>query len=591
MTLPASDDTARPGPAPTRTPNPRWTPGEGIATVAAIALGTGLLEALFLSGKFVLGRTFTWINFDALWMAPLSYLAIYGAVALLMAVLWTWRPRWANAATVVGPFVGLSVYFLLLAGFTSQFHWAARLLLSLGVAVQVTRLVGTRATSPRWGAPAAIALLGLTLTCALVRLYLLPVIHKANFSTVPAPGARNVLLIVMDVVRAKSLSLYGYERPTSPILSRWAERGVVFDSAYATAPWTLPSHASLFTGLPHRDLSVDWTVPLDRRHPVLAERFKAEGYRTAGFVGNWFYTTRQSGLARGFGEYQGLRRTVKQTLLASTPGQMFFTNHPGRYSRERDVDRRSAAQVNARFLLWERQDRTRPFFAFLNYFDAHRPRVAPPGGFPSFVTRRTDQDRYDANIWYIDREIGGLLEELERTGVLDNTIVVITADHGEQFGEHGLHGHGTSLYLPSLHVPLLMLGPGLPHGLRVGHPVSLVDVAATLEELRGTGARTLPGRSLAGCWTGEGCNPSVISAAVTQSPESGRETPSAHGPLVTIIADGWQYIRNSAGEEQLYRLAPGESDIDVAGRPDLAETLARLRQMSEAYALPVRKGH
>lgn len=557
-----------------------------MVAVAAIALGTGLIEASWLTAKFRLLGRFTWIDSDALWMAPLAYLAIYGGLALLMAPVWSRWSRLATAWTIVAPFVGLSIFFLLLSGFTTQFHWLARLLLSVGVAVQVTRWLDAHATSRRWWARAAMGLLGLTLMIALWQFLPPSLLATRNAGPVPAAGAPNVLLVVMDVVRAKSLSLYGYERPTAPSLDLWAKRAVVFDSAYAPSPWTLPSHSSLFTGLPHRDLGVDWRIPLDRRHPVLAERFSAEGYRTAGFVGNWFYTTRQSGLARGFDQYYALRRSVKQALLSSTPGQLLFASHLGRYTMEREADRRDARQISAQFLAWARHDDTRPFFAFLNYFDAHKPRVAPPTGYPAFVTGRSEQDKYDGNIWYIDHHLGGLLEELDRSGILDKTVVVITSDHGELFGEHGLNGHGTSLYLPTLHVPLIILGDGLPQGVHVRRPVSLIDLAATLEELRGVGARSLPGRSLVGCWNGGECEPSLITAAVTRSPEPARKTPSANGPLVTILADGWQYIRSSAGGEQLYRVAPGESDDNVAARPDLAETLARLRRLSEPYALP-----
>ncbi|MEO8634276.1 MAG: sulfatase [Gemmatimonadales bacterium] len=564
----------------------RMTPREAVATVATIALGTGLLEATLLTAKARILGTFTWIESDAFWMAPLAYLAIYGALALLLTAMWRWKPQSANAWTVVAPFAGLSVYFLLLSGFTTQFHWLARALLSVGAAVQLARWYGARAAAPGWGAPAAMGLLGLTLVLAGWQLFLPSLLPTVPTGPVPPPSAPNVLLIVMDVVRAKSLSLYGYERPTTPSLVQWARRGVVFDSAYAPSPWTLPSHSSLFTGLPHRELGVDWRIPLDRRHPVLAERFGAAGYRTGGFVGNWFYTTRQSGLARGFDQYLGLRRTLKQTMLSSTPGQLLFGSSPGQYSMERDADRRNASVVTQEFLAWSAQEDPRPFFAFLNYFDAHKPRVAPPDGYPPFVTGRSEQDGYDGNIWYIDHELGGLLAQLDRSGVLDKTVVVITSDHGELFGEHGLNGHGTNLYLPALHVPLMILGGGVPQGVHIGRAVSLTDLAATLEELRGVGDRSLPGRSLVGCWSGATCEPSLISAAVTRSPWRARKTPASRGPLVTIIADGWQYIGSSTGEEQLYRLTPAASDDNVAARPDLGETLARLRHLSEPYVLP-----
>ncbi len=128
----------------------------------------------------------------------------------------------------------------------------------------------------------------------------------------------NVLLITLDTVRAANLSLYGYSRQTTPNLDRFAKRGVVFDKAFATAPWTLPSHASLFTGRWPHELSTDYTVPLDGTHPTLAEYLSRQGYRTAGFVANLGYCSFGTGLARGFEHYEDYRRSLGQIASSST---------------------------------------------------------------------------------------------------------------------------------------------------------------------------------------------------------------------------------------------------------------------------------
>ena len=129
--------------------------------------------------------------------------------------------------------------------------------------------------------------------------------YRASAALPPAPAdARNVLLIVWDTVRAGNLSLHGYGRRTSPNLERLAGRGVRFDQAFATAPWTLPSHSSLFTGRWPHELTADWRSPLDETYPTLAEYLAAHGYDTAGFVANLDYCSRETGLSRGFAHYE-----------------------------------------------------------------------------------------------------------------------------------------------------------------------------------------------------------------------------------------------------------------------------------------------
>ena len=120
----------------------------------------------------------------------------------------------------------------------------------------------------------------------------------------PPGDPPNVLLITLDTVRADHLSLYGYGRPTSPVLERLARLGIRFDEARAPAPWTLPSHASMFTGRWHHELSVDWMTPLDKKYPTLAEYLGSRGYATAGFVANLFACSYDSGLSRGFTHYE-----------------------------------------------------------------------------------------------------------------------------------------------------------------------------------------------------------------------------------------------------------------------------------------------
>jgi len=128
------------------------------------------------------------------------------------------------------------------------------------------------------------------------------------------PGMPNVLLIVLDTVRAKSLGLYGYGRPTTPRLERLARYGTVFKSAFSTAPWTLASHATMFTGRYPHELSTGFLSPLDTTYLTLAELFTSEGYQTAGFAANTFYASQEFGLSRGFTHYEDYRVSGRQVL-------------------------------------------------------------------------------------------------------------------------------------------------------------------------------------------------------------------------------------------------------------------------------------
>ncbi len=586
MSTPTSGPTATP-------PAARWAPSEALAFYAALALGSGWLGVAILAYRRHVQHSFTWAGPDTAWMTPLSYLFLYGAVFLPGILIWRLRPRHRHPTIVTALLIGVTTFSVLTVLFGDGLHLAARVLLGIGMAVQGSRLVSAHSEGirrhVRW--VASVMLAGVVVAAA-YGFIAEPWQVRRRLAATPAPaaGAPNVLILILDTVRASSLSLYGYSRPTTPMLEAWAQRGVVFDSAYSSAPWTLPSHGTLFTGEPHRALSVNWLTPLDSSQPVLAEAFAAAGYRTAGVSANFFYVTEESGLARGFDHFVDHPRTVRQLLLSSVPGQMVAGKVFGRYEKEREADEMDANVVQTRLRRWIAQPSDRPWFGFLNFFDAHKPYFLPVTGHPDFGGARTERDRYDIAIWSIDREIGALLRELESQGILEHTLVVITSDHGEHFGEHGLHGHAQSLYVPLLHVPLLILGPGVPQGVRVRTPTSLEDVAATVQELTGLARPQFPGQSFAACWRAPACgrtDPDTLTAAVQASPERQARGPSAKGPLVAVVVDQWHYIRNVEGREELYDLSrdPVERH-NLAGDSARSETLGRLRASASAAALP-----
>ena len=279
----------------------------------------------------------------------------------------------------------------------------------------------------------------------------------------PPPGAPNVLLLILDTVRAEDLSLYGFPQPTTPHLEALASNGVTFEHAISPSPWTLPAHASVFTGRNPHELSADWESPLDAEDPTIAELLSARGWRTGGFVGNLIYATYETGLNRGFVRYEDYPVSPAMVARSSLMVRMIVNRVRRWLGLDQVLVWKSAESINASFLDWSRTRSDRPFFAFLNYMDAHAPYIPPPelsGKFgPARVgwatadlsnrqhweaeELRVERAEYDATIAYVDQQIGVLLDSLESRGVLENTLVVVAGDHGEQFGEHGFDASGS----------------------------------------------------------------------------------------------------------------------------------------------------
>jgi arylsulfatase A-like enzyme len=233
-------------------------------------------------------------------------------------------------------------------------------------------------------------------------------------------------------------------------------------------------------------------------------------------------------------------------------------------------DLKPAEQVTAAFLAWQQRQPGRPFFGFLNLFDAHGPYQSPPAFRTRFGPARARINLYDGAIAYLDQTVTDLLQTLADRGVLDHTIVILTADHGEQFGEHGLTGHANSLYLPLLQVPLLIrFPPRVPAGRRIPAVVSLRDVPATLLDLAGIAAAGgLPGTSLVSLW--DPAAAPARSPAVSEVTRGINLTPDARnslGPMRGLLEPPFHYIRDGAGREELYNLAE-----DPAETTDLATT-------------------
>jgi arylsulfatase A-like enzyme/tetratricopeptide (TPR) repeat protein len=283
------------------------------------------------------------------------------------------------------------------------------------------------------------------------------------------PPDAPVVLISIDTLRSDRLPVYGYARGATPAIDRLAADGVLFERAYAHAPTTLPSHASIFTGRlpPSHGVRDNAGYRLDDGVATLAERLQAAGYATGAAVSS-FVLRRATGIARGFERYDdGIE----------------FDSRAGLGGLERAGD-----ETLSLALAWLDDSRRldgRPPFLFLHLFEPHAP-YTPPPPFDAAA------DPYDGEISAADRVVGRLIDALEERGLYDDALIVLLSDHGEGLGDHGEQEHGLLLYREALHVPLILKLPReRSRGARVAAPAQLVDVLPTLVDA--VGAERPPG--------------------------------------------------------------------------------------------------
>lgn len=382
----------------------------------------------------------------------------------------------------------------------------------------------------------------------------------------------NILLVTLDTTRADHLGCYGYDRDTSPNLDRLAEISAVYTRAYATSSWTLPTHASLFTGKyptshgaqydPEGPLQLTQGIEgpdawnqyrardLSDEETTLAELLDRRNYRTGAVVaGPWM--KKVFGLGKGFKHYD-------DDGINSVRGRL-------------------AEDVTKNAIEWIREKPEEPFFLFLNYYDPHGP-FDPPGEYKWSFLPRYDQaaldameetDKilalYDGEIRYTDAEFGRLLDELDRLDLTDDTWIIITADHGEILGEKGAFGHGGSLTEAEIRVPLIVKEPSpRAKGTRNDTPVQVTGVLPMIAKRLGL---TLPpqvqGRPLP--------EPSpAVFAEVYPIPIAGA------ADWQTILVDGYKYARSTAGEELLVdpKLDPAEEHNLIEKFPERAKELS-----------------
>lgn len=370
-----------------------------------------------------------------------------------------------------------------------------------------------------------------------------------------ATGERtSLVLVTLDTLRADRLGSYGYALAETPVLDRLAAEGLRFDQAMAAAPLTLPSHATLLSGrLPqHHGLRLNGAGSLPPELPTLASVLGAAGYRTGAFVGA-FVLDRRFGLARGFEVYDD------EVPRDPTRPEGHEAERPGH-------------EVVDAAVAWLAQADPRPFLLWVHLFDAHAP-YEPPEPFRS---RHAGQP-YDGEVAELDYQVGRLLAALEQTGRGARTIVAVVADHGESLGDHGELTHGLLLYEPTVRVPLLVRGPGLPAGRAVAAPVSTADLAPTLAGLAGVPfpALGLDGRDLSATLTAGGEPPAGDLYAETQYPSL-----FGWGPLSAVRRGRFKYIDSSRPELYDLEADPHEThDLRMTERRTAVELAARLTEL------------
>jgi len=382
----------------------------------------------------------------------------------------------------------------------------------------------------------------------------------------------NLILVSIDTLRADRIGCYGYQTETSPVLDRLAREATVFTRAIVQSPWTLPSHMSLLTSLYPSTHGVGGASRrLGAAVITLPEILREAGYATAGFVDAHFLAGRY-GFRRGFDTYRNSKGKGLATILPEAEN-------------------------------WLREKRREPFFLFFHVFDCHCPYTPPEevaarfspdysgeldlagrcgvDGFPlenlSAADIRYIGQQYDGEIYALDGGLERLWDFLRKEGLLENTVLVVTSDHGEEFMEHGRIGHTRSVYHELLHVPLLIRLPGKnPPGRTIGETVLSLDIAPTLLELAGLPVpETWQGRSLIGELRGEG---GESRPAYSELNELARKR--------SLIEGNYHYILDlEDGAEEVYDLTRDRREENNLAKadPELARRLrARMLRIAEA---------
>lgn len=582
-----------------------------------LGLAYGLLEAAGFVVLSLIPGALSWrtgSSIQILWVGPLVYAAAFTVITLALAGLAALTERvrplpWDAITVAVLGFVAAFLFATLQGQILSDL---AAAVLALGIATEATRQYRRRRDRLLRMMSRSLPYLGggVVLIAALV-IGGTELRERIALDRLESePGRPNVLLIIMDTQRGDHLSSYGYQRETTPHLDRFAAQGTLFENAFASSSWTLPTHATLMTGRPlHEHRAGVLRRPyLDDRFPTLAEYLSEQGYATGAFVANTYWAGRQTGLDRGFVRYEDFFGNIGDALARTVLGRRLAYEILPHFGLEDIPGRKRADEINRDLLDWLDRIEGRPFFAFVNYFDVHGPYLPPDpyrgrfSGTEETRRKRTGEieigalttemelpppeeirrmiDRYDESLLFLDAEMGRLFGQLEERGLLDRTIVIVTSDHGESWGEHGMMYHGHSLYRDQIHAPLILRYPErVPEGVRATRSVGLDQIPATIADLLGTES-PFPGRSILPI--DAPAEPVLIEVAQRSSVPA--PWPSSRGWLAGLVTERWHFILSESGDVELYDMVadPGET-TDLSQDPAFSDLVADFRSRLNTF--------
>ncbi len=349
-------------------------------------------------------------------------------------------------------------------------------------------------------------------------------------------AVRNVLLITIDTLRADHLGSYGYAPAQTPNIDRLAEQGTLFENSIAVLPLTLPSHSSIMTGqYPFvHGVRDNGGFYLDDKFQTLAETMKAAGFRTGGFI-SAFVLDRRWGIAQGFDEYFDNFELSKFKMVSL------------------DSVQRKGEETLQQALQWMDRNKESRFFTWIHFYDPHTP-YDPPEPFRSAAQKRGGTGLYDGEISYTDNLIGRIHEYLEKNNLLDTTLVVLTADHGESLGEHNESGHGFFIYDATVHVPLIIRMPDT-EPLRIKDQVRAIDLFTTICESAGVPAGSGAGTSLVPLIRGKKLNKNLSAYSESYYPRFHY----GWSELKALRTNEYKYIE--APDREFYRLSEDSAEI------------------------------
>lgn len=607
--------------------------GERFSLIDFILIATsfGIITGLVEGAGLMLFQRLNWaswgpmihVSWPILWISPIVDLILFLLVAVVAWLIGRLLRRIPSLKVLVFVLTVLSIYDWLTLT-KRLYHWSS-LLLAAGAAFAIIRAMdrpGSRIIpflrrTALWAM--VVWLLAFTLVQAGGKFR-----EKRELAALPESisGTPNVLIIVVDTLRADHLSAYGYSRPTSPTIDSMAKEGVLFENAISTCSWSFPSHVSLVTGRYQFEHGMGAipampvfgpAVPGFHGYDTLGEALERRGYRTAGFSANRTYFSKDLGFGIGMTHFEDYFHSPADDFVRTLYGREFArvylsrTDHskPKRFLRWIGFDsildsdeegsgstrgaqgvRKRATVVNQEVLRWiDRGPREHTFFAFLNYFDVH----GPYGG-PKSFTRPWPQDEpvdlYDDSVRYVDDSIAQLMDGLKQRGLDRNTLVVITSDHGESLGQHDLETHGSALYRELIKVPLIFWYPEhVPAGKRVDGDVSNAAIPATVLDLIGSDVSVFRPPSLKAFWAdpdpGAPLSPAISELAENhflskKEQAAARSVPTAiSGSMQSLVLGSWHLIVHEKLGVQLYNWKDDPGELNDLSHTDKGQAVAK----------------